>query len=780
MRNNRVSGKLIPIVVLLVVFTPMLALAYNWTQFNGDVQHSGNNTQESQINLGNVNTLVQLFQVSLPSNDIADGAPAYLSNVTTPMSGTRDLLYLTTKGGRLVALDAHNGQQIYVKRPATTPRYTTSSPAIDPNGQYVYSYGLEGKVHKYAVGSGNETIDANWPETATLKPDVEKGSSAIAIATANDGIPRLYMANGGYPGDGGDYQGHVTTINLNTGAQAVFNAACSMSTTHFIENGNASNDCVGHVQNAIWARPGIVYNPATDKIYATTGNGDFTGNVGGHEWADSVFSLNPDGTGLNGKPLDSYTPVNYVYLNQQDLDIGSTSPAILSVPITSTYQHVAAMSGKDGQLRLLNLDALSGPGGPGQLGNEIQIQSLSFGGAVLPTPATWVNPTDNTSWLFITGYNGVAGYQMVFTGTVPGLRMRWSHGPGGSSPLVANGVLYYASNNSLHALNPTTGSPVWSGAIGGIHWESPIVVNGVAYITDENGMITAFTLPSLATGTPTATNTPSGPTNTPTRTFTPPPTTNTPTNTPLPPTNTPTNTPVGPTSTPTHTPVGPTNTPTNTPLVATNTPTNTPVGPTNTPTLTPTDCPNPFVDINGNTFYFAIHYLYCRGVVNGIDPSHFGPSGTATRAQFAKVVVLGFGIPPYTPTGAPDFNDVGTGYFAFAYIEAGFHAGILSGFTQAQCQAAGAVFPCYLPNLAITRGQVTKLVVSAAHYALITPIGGGQTYSDVPPSNVFYLYIETAHAKNVVNGFPDGTFRPNNNIQRDQMCQIVYKGVTTP
>ncbi len=201
--------------------------------------------------------------------------------------------------------------------------------------------------------------------------------------------------------------------------------------------------------------------------------------------------------------------------------------------------------------------------------------------------------------------------------------------------------------------------------------------------------------------------------------------------------------------------------------------------PTPTVTPTPTDCPNPFVDITGNTFYFAIHYLYCRGVVNGTDGTHFSPHNTATRAQFAKVVVLGFGIAPYTPT-VQDFTDVPPAYFAYAFIEAGFHAGILNGFDPATCTANGAVYPCYLPNLAITRGQVTKLVVSAAHYALVTPVGGGQTYSDVPPSNVFYLYIETAHFKNVVNGFPDGTFRPNNNIQRDQMCQIVYKGVTTP
>ncbi len=198
-----------------------------------------------------------------------------------------------------------------------------------------------------------------------------------------------------------------------------------------------------------------------------------------------------------------------------------------------------------------------------------------------------------------------------------------------------------------------------------------------------------------------------------------------------------------------------------------------------TPTPTPTDCPNPFVDIAGNLFYGAIHYLYCRGVVNGVDGSHFGPSGTATRAQFAKVVVLGFGIAPYTPS-VPDFTDVGSGYYAYGYIEAGFHAGILSGFDPATCTANHATYPCYLPNRAITRGQITKLVVLAAHYLLVTPNGGGHTYSDVLPSNVFYLYVETVHAKNVVNGYPDGTFRPNANVQRDQMCQIVYKGVTTP
>jgi hypothetical protein len=47
-------------------------------------------------------------------------------------------------------------------------------------------------------------------------------------------------------------------------------------------------------------------------------------------------------------------------------------------------------------------------------------------------------------------------------------------------------------------------------------------------------------------------------------------------------------------------------------------------------------------------------------------------------------------------------------------------------------------------------------------------------------ANVFYAAIETAYHHSVVGGYPDHTFRPNNNIRRDEMAQIVFKAVTTP
>ncbi len=319
------------------------AVAYDWRQFDFDSRHSGSNTLESIVSAGNVASLGILFAVQLP--EVADGAPAVAAGIATP-SGTRDLLFVTTKAGRIVALDARTGATVWTTTSPPGPKYTTSSPAIDPGRQFVYGYGLDGFVHKYNIADGTEVTSGGWPELATLKPDVEKGSSALSIASPSGGVSYLYAANGGYPGDAGDYQGHLTTIRLSDGVQNVFNANCSDRTIHFVENGGADNDC-SHVQTAIWARAGAVYDARTGRIYATTGNGDFDGNAGGHDWGDSVLALSPNGTGLGGNPLDSYTPTEYQHLQNTDADLGSTAPALLPVTDTRVVSALGLQSGKD-------------------------------------------------------------------------------------------------------------------------------------------------------------------------------------------------------------------------------------------------------------------------------------------------------------------------------------------------------------------------------------------------------------------------------------------------
>ncbi|MGE5167987.1 MAG: hypothetical protein ACM3KT_05155, partial [Deltaproteobacteria bacterium] len=104
MRVNLVSQSVVLAAGTMLGTAP--ASAADWLQFGFDPAHSGNNLLEttlSQSATGEfaLTALFPIYNVTLP--DIADGAPAYLSGVATA-SGSRDLLFLETKDGHVLAL----------------------------------------------------------------------------------------------------------------------------------------------------------------------------------------------------------------------------------------------------------------------------------------------------------------------------------------------------------------------------------------------------------------------------------------------------------------------------------------------------------------------------------------------------------------------------------------------------------------------------------------------------------------------------------------------------
>ena len=494
---------------ILAVLAPLwwsCAFAYDWLQFNGDPGHSGTNRLETTINADNVGQLLLKFQVSLPA--VEDGAPVFLDSVSTS-SGVQSLIFVTTKDGHIVALNAKTGATVWSQQYGPGPSgcvdsnggtcYATSSPAIDPNRQYVYSYGLDGNVHKYLVGDGTEVTTGGWPVLTTQKRTLEKGSSALATATSH-GTTYLYMVHGGYPGDAGDYQGHVSAINLGTGANNVFNTICSNQTVLFV-NFPTTPSCTDRA-SAIWSRPGVIYDAGTDLLFVATGNSE-NGNWNGTTlWSESVLELRPDGTGTATGPLDSYTPASYQSLDNGDADLGSTAPAILPVPASSVVQHLAVQGGKDGLLRLINLANMSGMGGPGHTGGEVgtlsNVISVPQGGEVLSQPAIWVNPADGSTWVFVGNSGGLSGLQLAFDGGGnPSLVPQWqiTSQKAHSSPLIANNILFFFGSGALTAYAPTTGVQLWrTGRVGGTHWESPIVANGMVYVTDESAHLSGFAI----------------------------------------------------------------------------------------------------------------------------------------------------------------------------------------------------------------------------------------------------------------------------------------------
>ena len=495
--------------VSIAALAAMPAAAYDWLQFNGDPAHSGNNTAETVLTVGNVASLALKYPL-VQLRGTSDGAPVFLEGVSTP-GGFKDLLFITTTSGWIQALDAATGVEVWSKQYGTagctssngSACVSTSSPAIDPNRQFVYGYGLDGSVHKYAAGTGSETVTGGWPQLATLKPSTEKSAGALAFATSG-GVTYLYAVHGGYPGDNGDYQGHVTAINLATGAQKVFNTMCSAQTAHFTLN---TPDCAGQ-ESAVWSRPGVIYDVGTDRIFFGTGNSSRGGNDLTANWSESVLAIHPDGSGANGKPLDSFTPTNFSNLDNGDTDLGSAAPAILPVPANSNVQHLAVQGGKDAKLRLLNLANLSSQAvtpGPGHTGGEVQLPfAIPQGGLVFSQQAVWVNPSDGSTWVFVGTGGGVSGLRLsIDANGNPSLLTSspsWTDTAQGSatSPLVANGVLYTFGGGVVRARDPVTGALLWTSANmgGGTHWQSPIVANGVVYVADNGGHLAAFALPS--------------------------------------------------------------------------------------------------------------------------------------------------------------------------------------------------------------------------------------------------------------------------------------------
>src|SRR5476649_2226099 len=121
-----------------------------------------------------------------------------------------------------------------------------------------------------------------------------KASSALAIATSAC-VNYLYASNSGHYGEAGVFEGHLTTINLATGAQNVFNIMCSNQTTH-LANPPSTPNCGTHSGletggGGVWGRPGVIYDQALDRIFIVTGNGDY--NPTTHDWSDSVVALDP-------------------------------------------------------------------------------------------------------------------------------------------------------------------------------------------------------------------------------------------------------------------------------------------------------------------------------------------------------------------------------------------------------------------------------------------------------------------------------------------------------
>jgi outer membrane protein assembly factor BamB len=472
--NHRIAA----LVVIVAALASPAAASADWQVFDHDSARSGFASTDRVITAANVGGLHRRWVATFDAP--GDGAPILVSNVVISPGHMRTFLYQETLIGTTYGIDALTGALRW-KHTTQGPNITMSMPAEDPSGQWIYAPGVDGFVRRLLPSTGIESPGGGFPLRVTWQPQVEKDGTALNVANGF-----LYAATGGYLGDGGPYDGHVVTLNLQTGIVHVINSLC-IEITHLIRN---TSECPQY-KSGIWARGGAVVDPDPSmggRVYAATGNALFNANHGGHDYGDSVLAISADGSAL----LDSFTPTDYQQLENGDVDLGSTAPVMLPKQSASNTPLMAVEGGKDGILKLLNRQHL------GRVGGELQ--DVVLGDSIFSAPAVWVDRTGVT-WMFVGTSSAVTAYDVVTSGGVSSLNKVWASPLGGTSPVVANGVVFAATSGAVYALNARSGAMLWSstqqsagGSIGGVHWESPIVEKGWLYMSDENGNLSAYSL----------------------------------------------------------------------------------------------------------------------------------------------------------------------------------------------------------------------------------------------------------------------------------------------
>lgn len=183
-----------------------------------------------------------------------------------------------------------------------------------------------------------------------------------------------------------------------------------------------------------------------------------------------------------------------------------------------------------------------------------------------------------------------------------------------------------------------------------------------------------------------------------------------------------------------------------------------------------------FTDVPKDAWYHDYVYdLVYRGVVNGMTATTYEPEGKLTRAQFVKLLACSLEEAETLKTyeGQHPFTD-SEGHWAEAYIAWAKDKGIVEGVSATE----------FDPEAPITREQMATIF---GRYALKQGI---ELPKDAAPAESFpdadkiseYAreFVELMRIAGILNGYEDGTFRPQGNATRAEAAKLfsVFLSIT--
>lgn len=190
-----------------------------------------------------------------------------------------------------------------------------------------------------------------------------------------------------------------------------------------------------------------------------------------------------------------------------------------------------------------------------------------------------------------------------------------------------------------------------------------------------------------------------------------------------------------------------------------------------------------YSDIEGHWAQKQIDQLRARGLVSGIKVNgvlRIEPEKTMTRAEFVTTLCR---IRQFSADEdkVVRFTDVEDGSWFKESVDKAASNAIVTGYQDGS----------FKPDSPVTRAEIASILCKAYRLDKVADPDLGETdgvsgtdveidgaqvkFSDVAAGSWYYKSVALIKQRGVIEGYPDGTFRPENNATRAECFSILYK-----
>ena len=426
-----------------------------------DVRLTGANLAETTLNTSNVNARQFGKLWSYPVGGQVYAQPLYVSGVTIPGVGVRNVVYIVDMHNDVYAFDADDPglskspywMQSYghsVPLPNSQigyPNYPDvlieigimSTPAIDKSTNTIYFVSksqngseITDSLHALDLSTGRPKFGGSQLISATVPGSGAGGSTVSFISHTQNQRCALLLLNGivyityASYGDTPPYNGWFFGYD-----------AGNIHKQSILYNLNPNGEYDG-----TWMAGAGPSVDSAGNLYVITG----TGQLGTQDLGESFLKLTPDLPHGTLKLADYFTPFSKAFLDSSDDDLGSAGA--LLVP----NSHLIVSAGKEGLMYLLDADSMGGytPGTDNSADQVLQ-EIEAFPGQLMGTPVFWADSTGNpnTALTYWWSQSDVLKAYRIDIANGQINPVPYAQGPASEQPQLMNAILSLSANGHV-------------------------------------------------------------------------------------------------------------------------------------------------------------------------------------------------------------------------------------------------------------------------------------------------------------------------------------------